>query len=301
MGKIRKLALAGAMGIGVVAIWRAVRFRGSAPDLDGEFGSRLSSDLAECLCLPGTHEPVTAAGATRDGTAADLVSQSSRRRVPIRNGVADFLKPGELTGPDAVWERRYDRWAPFYDLATQTWARLRSGGDERRVREYLDLLAIEPGQLVLEVSVGTGRNLHYLPTDAKYLGLDISMGMLARCQRNLRRWGRRALLVRGTAERLPFRDACFDVVFHVGGINFFSDPRAAVDEMVRVAKPGTQILIVDETDKVARAYRRPEAPAASPSVRPIDLVPPHMLELRLREIAKGELYCLTFRTPRTAD
>jgi ubiquinone/menaquinone biosynthesis C-methylase UbiE len=40
------------------------------------------------------------------------------------------------------------------------------------------------------------------------------------------------------AERLPFADRTFDVVFHVGGINFFDQPAVAVREMVRVARAG---------------------------------------------------------------
>ncbi|MGO9204616.1 MAG: hypothetical protein ACLQBX_00245, partial [Candidatus Limnocylindrales bacterium] len=92
--------------------------------------------------------------------------------------------------------------------------------------------------------------------------------------------------------------------FHVGGINFFNDPMRAMDEMVRVAKPGTRILVVDETDQVAGAYRHlPSRRAAATPRRPIDplaLVPAGMVDVRLKEVAHGELYCLTFRTPARA-
>jgi len=66
----------------------------------------------------------------------------------------------------------------------------------------------------------------------------------------LKRWQRHAQLFQGEAERLPFRDAVFDCVFHVGGINFFSDKERAITEMIRAAKPGTKLVIVDETEKV---------------------------------------------------
>jgi hypothetical protein len=73
--------------------------------------------------------------------------------------------------------------------------------------------------------------------------------------------------------------------------------------MARVARPGTKVLVVDETERVAKAYEkvpvsgqfygaRPEAISA-----PVDLVPGDMRDVRVREIAGGELYCLTFRTP----
>jgi len=47
--------------------------------------------------------------------------------------------------------------------------------------------------------------------------------MLRRCQRNLERWRRRAYLFHSVAERLPFSRDVFDCVFHVGGINHFTD------------------------------------------------------------------------------
>jgi len=66
-----------------------------------------------------------------------------------------------------------------------------------------------------------------------------------------------SLLVQANAERLPFADRTFDVVFHVGGINFFDQPAVAVREMVRVARAGALILIADETKVVVeKNYQR---------------------------------------------
>ncbi len=255
--------------------------------------------LAVLRC-PDTGEALEIAAGV-GGRAPALVGVPSGRQVPLRDGILDFVDPATLVGSNATWQRRYDRLAPVYDLATRLYARLRSGGDAARVRAYLDEVQIAPGSNVLEVSVGTGRNLHYLPSDAHYVGLDISVGMLRRCRANLRRWQREADLILGSAEQLPFADAAFDVVFHVGGINFFNDPMRAMDEMVRVAKPGTRILVVDETEQVAGAHRHlPSRGAAATPRRPIDplaLVPAGMVDVRLKEVAHGELYCLTFRTP----
>lgn len=67
----------------------------------------------------------------------------------------------------------------------------------------------------------------------------------------------------GNAEALPYRDNSFESVFHVGGINFFNDKRKAIEEMIRIAKPGARILIADETDKGVRTRRSfPVFPAA---------------------------------------
>jgi len=300
---IVKRTVALGLAVGVIGFFLVRRRRRASVALGGaqtSSSSGVNAATIELLRIPDTGEALELRALRADGVD-QLVGVASGRRVPIRAGIPDFLDPATLIGSNATWQRRYDRFAPFYDLATRLYARLRSGGDETRVREYLADLEIQLGSHVVEVSVGTGRNLHYLPTNAHYVGLDLSAGMLRVCQANLRRWHREADLVLGSAERLPFCDAAFDVVFHVGGINFFNDPRGAVAEMVRVAIPGTKILVVDETEKVAGAYRRLPArggaAAARASVAPRDLAPPGMLDVRVTEVAHGELYCLTFRTP----
>jgi ubiquinone/menaquinone biosynthesis C-methylase UbiE len=118
----------------------------------------------------------------------------------------------------------------------------------------------------------------------------------------MRRWKMDADLYLCNAESLPFVDSSFDVVFHVGGINFFNDRAKAIREMIRVAKPGSLLLIADETEKhVKEVYEkglggyfknRKESVSA-----PIDLVPAEMEEVRLESLKGGMFYALTFRKP----
>jgi ubiquinone/menaquinone biosynthesis C-methylase UbiE len=164
-------------------------------------------------------------------------------------------------------------------------------------------LEVKPGDSVLETSVGTGLNYKYLPPGAKLSGLDLSPEMLGNCQVNLRRWGLDADLYLGNAESLPFADESFDVVFHVGGINFFNDRAKAIAEMIRVAKPGSLLLISDETEKHVKEiyekgpgghlYKNRKAPVSAP----IDLVPPEMQQIQLEQLRFGDTYALTFRKP----
>jgi ubiquinone/menaquinone biosynthesis C-methylase UbiE len=108
----------------------------------------------------------------------------------------------------------------------------------------------------------------------------------------------------GTAELLPFRDGVFDVVFHFGGINFFNDKGAAIREMIRVAKPGTKSVIGDENETLAQKYEKLAVTGEFYGGRkeaifaPVDLLPPEMQDVRVRDIAGGDLYCLSFRKPR---
>lgn len=229
-----------------------------------------------------------------------LLNPKSGKRYPIREGVPVFLEA--LSGSNKKYQEFYDRIAVGYDFAEALYRFVFRKRDLRR--EYLQELQARPGARILEVSVGTGSNIPHFPSDSEVFGLDISWKMLKRCRKRLRKWGRDAELFQGEAEHLPFRDAIFDVVFHVGGINFFNDRARAIREMIRVAKPGTKIVIVDETEKVVKDvyekspfskkyYEKRESAVTSP----VDLVPKEMLDIRSKEIGDGRLYCLSFNKP----
>jgi ubiquinone/menaquinone biosynthesis C-methylase UbiE len=232
-----------------------------------------------------------------------LVSELSGERYAVRGGIPLLLDQDALSGTNLRYQGSYNKAARFYDPAIRLAARL-VGGNEQRFRwEYLQKLGVHAGQRVLEVSVGTGANLHYLPPGATYFGLDISWGMLARCQKNLGKWQVEAELFLGNAEDLPFCDGSFDVVFHVGGINAFNDRGRALAEMVRVARSGSKLLVVDESAKLMEALSW--APSARRMLQewgdrfqpPVDLLPGGMVDVQVTPILRGWLYCMTFRKP----
>ncbi len=266
----------------------------------------MKPDILALLCDPSTHHALEFQSGcdARGSLQEELVNQTTGRRFPFRDGIPLFIEEHDISGSNQRYQRLYDRFARFYDFSTWLYSRWKGMSVESRLREYLDELEITGESLVLEVSVGTGRNLRFLPRGAKFIGLDISWGMLKQCQRNAEKWALEVDLVMSSAEQLPFKDEAFDVVFHFGGINFFNDKAAAIREMMRVAKPGTKFVIGDENERLARRYekapltgrfygQRREAIAA-----PIDLLPPEAREVHVRDIAGGDLYCLTFRKPR---
>ena len=265
----------------------------------------MKSETVSLLCRPGTHEPLRLASAPGpDGRAEDvLVGAQSGEVFRIRDGIPLLLDESQVSGFNRRYQRLYNRLAGLYDAAIRLFANLAGGGEAHFRGDYLRELEVQDGNRMLEVSIGTGANIRYLPVKATYLGVDISWGMLKRCQRNLERWQREAELILGNAEELPLRDELFDAVLHVGGINAFSDPARAIREMIRVARAGAKIVIVDETAKMM------ESMAWMPSVRkwlqehrerfsaPVGLVPEDMKDVQARDFARGNLYCLTFTKP----
>jgi ubiquinone/menaquinone biosynthesis C-methylase UbiE len=235
------------------------------------------------------------------------LTSASGERFPIRGGIADLRRPQDLTGLNRKYNHLYETIGGFYDDVQRVGCALTGIDRDAYVMSYLGRLEVRAGDLVLETSVGTGLNFKYLPPGARLVGIDLAAEMLANCRSNLRRRHLGADLFLGNAERLPFADSSFDVVFHVGGINFFNDRAQAIGEMIRVAKPGSRILIADETEEhVKRAYERTPLTRRyfknrkESVIAPLDLVPPEMLETHLEVLnvaGKNRFYVLTFRKP----
>lgn len=239
----------------------------------------------------------------------DLFCPHCEQSFLIKNGVAYFIDPQELEGINRRFARFYDWFSRFYDLFTKV-SFLSFGGDRRARKEVLDRLELNGGR-ILEVSIGTGVNLPYLfesPNVGEVYGLDISAGQLVRCGRFVTKRGWPVDLFMGTAEALPFKEGSFDSVLHIGGINFFSGKKQAIDEMIRVARPGSKIVIADESEELARLIARfpgfsrsHQGKKLDTSVPLVDLVPDTMEEIRVDGIWKAHFryhgYCLEFRKP----
>ena len=232
----------------------------------------MESELLSLLCDPDTRYSFELEGTTLRNTATGRV-------YPLREGIPLFVST--VTGSNLKSQTYYDRVAPAYDLWEWLYRWVARKGDVRR--EFLNELEIGVRKRVLEVSVGTGANLRYLPQDIEFFGVDLSWGMLQKCRKNLRKWRRQAHLFQCEAERLPFRAEVFDCVFHTGGVNLFNDKVRAIKEMIWVARPGAKIVIVDEIDREQRY--------------PVDAIPEGMQDLKAREIGDGKFYCITFRKP----
>lgn len=225
---------------------------------------------------------------------------------PVLNGIPHFIEPEEISG----WNKRlagmYDWFSWGYRAFSRAAFAFIGMSEEQGRTEITDRL--EPkGDRVLEVSIGPGVNLPYLvgrPDVGEVFGLDISPGQLNRCREYVAHKGWDTQLQLGNAEQLPYQDNSFGGVFHVGGINFFNDKKKAIEEMIRVAKPGSRILISDEKEEGAQVYERiipgfmkNVGKEREEVVAPVALVPPEMEDVRVFDVWKGWFYCIEFTKP----
>lgn len=142
-----------------------------------------------------------------------------------------------LVGDDRL-RAKWDKYAPRYDKDIGFFERVQFGDG----RQWVCSQATGD---VLEVAVGTGRNLPFYPDGVRLTGLDFSPAMLAQARTRAAALGREIDLREGDAQALPFADASFDTVVCTLGLCGFPDERAAIDEMYRVLRPQGTLLLLD--------------------------------------------------------
>jgi ubiquinone/menaquinone biosynthesis C-methylase UbiE len=147
-------------------------------------------------------------------------------------------KAGTRETPAARQKRVWDKSAPSYDKQISFFEKIWFGGG----REWLGERA--QGQ-VLEIAIGTGRNLPHYPADVAITAIELSPAMLAIARQRAADLGRDVDFHEGDAEHLPFDDASFDTVVCAFSLCTIPSPAAALDEMRRVLRPGGRLLLVD--------------------------------------------------------
>lgn len=242
---------------------------------------------------------------------------------PVVDGLCRLYREQLVRGNDRLLRYFYDNLPILHDPAVRYTLPVFQSGTEEEFREgylpRLELGALTPrpdGQPVriLEVGIGCGANVplvrRELPSGlpVELWGLDLSLGMLNVLRRRLRKVGDRELrLLMADAHALPFPDASFDRVFHVGAIGSYRDPATALAEMARVAVPGTPIVAVDEQLDPSRRHnlyyrlmfrlvtfydRDPHAP--------VEHVPAGATDVLVEQLSRF-FYCLRFRMPASGE
>ncbi|RRR75713.1 MAG: ubiquinone/menaquinone biosynthesis methyltransferase [Candidatus Viridilinea halotolerans] len=138
----------------------------------------------------------------------------------------------------AYVEQMFARIASGYDRVNRV---MTFGLDQGWRRRVVELVAPPVGGRALDVGSGTG---DFLPELAAWLdgglavGVDMTLPMLQAGLSKIAGLGEQAAFVRGDALRLPFPDACFDVITTGFVMRNVVDISQAFAEMYRVTRPG---------------------------------------------------------------
>jgi SAM-dependent methyltransferase len=128
-------------------------------------------------------------------------------------------------------------WPPLYRITQAVLA----PGARHRLESYLRDLSEDLGCTGPSLDVGCGPRSWLTAVGLRPIGLDLAYPYAS----TLRKGGTPA--VTGSATDLPFEDASIGSVWSIGVLHHLNDDmaRAAVREMVRVARPGGAIVIFD--------------------------------------------------------
>jgi len=162
-----------------------------------------------------------------------------------------------------IKQEREARAAEYFTNNAAEWDTLRAMHvDDQEVEEMvLSLLAGKNLGDLLDIGTGTGRMLEVLaPYSERVEGIDSSRSMLAIARATIGRLNLEHSHVRhGDMYDLPFPAHSYDTVLFHQVLHYVDDPVFAVEEAVRVMRPGGRMLIVDFAPHDIEDLRRDHA------------------------------------------
>ena len=163
---------------------------------------------------------------------------SPSRRGEVRGAGGATASPRHVRRNRASWNREADEYQREHAPQLNRFDRP-SWGVWEIPEATLEVLGDVRGRDVLELGCGGGQwSIGLARGGARPVGLDLSIRQLGHAARLMSGAGRRFPLVNANAERVPFADATFDVVFCDHGAMTFADPYATVPEVRRVLRRG---------------------------------------------------------------
>jgi ubiquinone/menaquinone biosynthesis C-methylase UbiE len=140
--------------------------------------------------------------------------------------------------------KRYNRLSPYYDLLESFLENVAFSKWRKRAFEYLE------GENILEVGVGTGKNLDFYPPEKRLTAIDFSPGMLNRAGRKVEVNKMNIDLIEMDVQKLKFDDQSFDTVLATFVFCSVPDPIQGLKEVKRVCRKDGKIILLEHVRPV---------------------------------------------------
>jgi ubiquinone/menaquinone biosynthesis C-methylase UbiE/DNA-binding transcriptional ArsR family regulator len=271
----------------------------------GQSQPRVSRHL-KLLCEAGLLERVP------EGTWAFYRVGDRLAGAPLVRALATLLPAGDpILARDnerlmAVKRARSDAAERYFRDNAAQWSAIRSLHIDEAQVEAAVLKMLDHGQPIgdlLDIGTGTGRLLEILgPRVKRGLGVDTSRDMLSIARSNLERAGIKHCQVRqADMYALPLDSSSMDAAVIHQVLHFADEPQKAIQEAVRVLKPGARLVIVDfaphdlEDLRARHAHRRlgfadaevrAWCAAAGLDLDPVTVLPGHPLTVHVWRATK---------------
>jgi len=176
--------------------------------------------------------------------------------VDLERGYLDLLGAEGAAGERAAQRLMVSRALPLiYErlwrpLGARVLMGLGGPGTDGEHRIALEMLAISPGDRVLDVACGPGnftRDFAREAAEGLVVGVDASETMLDVAVRDTE--SDNVAYVRGDACDLPFRDGSFDAVCCFAALYLIEEPMLALAEIARVLAPGGRVALLSSCNR----------------------------------------------------
>lgn len=134
--------------------------------------------------------------------------------------------------------KKYDRASVFYDILEKPMENMFF------YKWRIDLMKELSGK-VLEVGVGTGKNIEFYPEGLDITAIDFSEKMLQKARIKLEKLNKKATLIQMDVQKMDFPDNEFDTVFATFVFCSVPDPIKGLKEIKRVCKPNGKIILLE--------------------------------------------------------
>jgi ubiquinone/menaquinone biosynthesis C-methylase UbiE len=138
-----------------------------------------------------------------------------------------------------ITAKKYSRISNLYDI-------IEYPIEKFLLQKYREKVISRAQGKILEIGVGTGKNLPYYSRNSELTAIDFSSGMLEIAQRKQKRLNLNHFnLLEMDVQKLSFQDNTFDTIVSTCVFCTVPEPEAGLKELYRVLKPGGKALFLE--------------------------------------------------------